>query len=117
MFRSVLAPRRAARSPEAARLGGDVGQIPTPEESARSILAVFKASRASANEVLMLGAVDRKFLSQRDPRTVDFTSGLRHAVDMGWVELTGQGRQLRLTQTGFDAMLGQGAANRAAMRR
>jgi hypothetical protein len=23
---------------------------------------------------------------------------------MGWVELTGQGRQLRLTQSGFDAI-------------
>jgi hypothetical protein len=32
---------------------------------------------------------------------VDFTLGLRQAVDTGWVELTGQGKQLRLTQSGF----------------
>jgi hypothetical protein len=93
-----------------------MAKLLTPEESARSILAVFKASGASANEILMLGAVDRRFLSRPDVRTVDFTSGLRHAVDVGWVELTGQGRQLRLTQGGFDAMLAQGAANRAATR-
>ena len=80
------------------------------------ILAVFKAGGARANEVLMLGAVDRRFLSRRDARPVDFTSGLRHAVDMGWVELAGQGRQLRLTQSGFDAMLAQEPANRAAKR-
>jgi hypothetical protein len=36
---------------------------------------------------------------------------------MGWVELTGQGRQLRLTQSGFDVMLAQEPANRAATRR
>ncbi len=37
----------------------------------------------------MLGIVDRIFLSRGDVRTVDFTLGLRHAVDMGWVGLTG----------------------------
>ncbi len=91
--------------------------MPTPEESARSILAVFKASGDRANEVLMLGAVDRRFLSRRDARPVDFTSGLRHAVDVGWVELAGQGRQLRLTQAGYDAMSAQEPAHRAASRR
>jgi hypothetical protein len=80
--------------------------MPTPEEAARSILAVFKeARRARAKEVLMLGTVDRIFLSRRGARAVDFTLGLRHAVDMGWVELIGQGKQLRLTQSGFDQIL------------
>jgi len=88
----------------------------TPEESARGILAVFEVRRVRADEVLMLGTVDRIFLSRTHARTVDFTSGLRHAVDIGWVELTGQGSQLRLTQAGFDAMLSEGAANRAAPR-
>jgi hypothetical protein len=77
----------------------------TPEESARIILAVFKAKRARANEVLLLGTVDRIFLNRRDAKPSDFTVGLRHAVDMEWVELTGNGRRLRLTQSGFDAML------------
>jgi hypothetical protein len=90
--------------------------IATPEESARSILAVFKARRVRANEVLMLGTVDRIFLSRTHARTVDFTLGLRHAVDMEWVELTGQGRQLRLTESGFDAMSEQEPAHRAAAR-
>ncbi len=93
-----------------------MAKVLTPEESARSILAVFKASGAGANEVLMLGAVDKRFLNHGDARPADFTSGLRHAVDMGWVELTGQGRQLRLTQSGFDVMLAQEPANRAATR-
>ncbi len=88
-----------------------------PEEAARSILAVFQASGAKVNEVLMLGTVDRIFLNRRDARPVDFTLGLRHAVDMGWVELTGQGRQLRLTQAGFDAMLAKEPAHQAASRR
>ena len=73
----------------------------TPEESARGILAVFKASGARANQVLMLGTVDQRFLSRTNARAVDFTLGLRQAVDTGWVELTGQGKQLRLTQSGF----------------
>jgi hypothetical protein len=77
----------------------------TPEESARHILAVFKARGGRANEVLLLGTVDRIFLDRYDGRSADFTFGLRHAVDMGWVEITGQGRQLRLTQSGFDVML------------
>jgi hypothetical protein len=34
-----------------------------------------------------------------------------HAVDMGWVEITGQGRQLRLTQSGFDVMLAKEPAH------
>jgi len=76
----------------------------TPEESARGILAVFKARGTRADEVLLLGTVDRIFLDRYDCRSADFTFGLRHAVDMGWVELTGQGRQLRLTQSGFDAI-------------
>jgi len=88
----------------------------TPEESARGILAVFEVRRVRADEVLMLGTVDRIFLSRTHARTVDFTLGLRHAVDMGWVELTGQGRQLRLTQSGFDAMSEQQSAHRAATR-
>jgi hypothetical protein len=73
-----------------------MAKVLTPEESARSILAVFKASGARPNHILMLGTVDRIFLNRRDARPSDFTFGLRHAVDMGWVELTGQGRQLRL---------------------
>jgi len=78
--------------------------VSTPEQSARGILAVFKAKGARANEVLLLGTVDRIFLNRYDGRSADFTFGLRHAVDMGWVELTGNGRQLRLTPAGFDAM-------------
>jgi len=78
---------------------------------------VFKESGARANEVLMLGAVDKRFLMRRDARPVDFTAGLRHAVDTGWIELTGNGKQLRLTQAGFDAMQLRllGAAKPAAL--
>ena len=36
-----------------------MAKVLTPEESARSILAVFKASGARANQVLMLGTVDQ----------------------------------------------------------
>jgi hypothetical protein len=93
-----------------------MAKVLTSEESARSILAVFQASGARANEVLMLGAVDQRFLNHHDARPADFTSGLRHAVDIGWVELTGQGRQLRLTQAGYDAMSAQRPVNRAATR-
>jgi hypothetical protein len=39
------------------------------------------------------------------------------AIDMGWVEITGQGRQLRLTQSGFDAMLAKEPPHQAASRR
>jgi hypothetical protein len=82
----------------------DMAKAQTPEGAARSILAVFKERGARPNEVLMLGAVDKRFLMHRDARAVDFTAGLRHAVDTGWIELTDNGKQLRLTQAGFDAM-------------
>jgi len=95
----------------------EMAKVLTPEESARSILAVFKATGARANQVLMLGAVDQRFLSRTNARAVDFTLGLRQAVDTGWVELTGQGKQLRLTQSGFDAMSQEEPAHRAATRR
>ena len=58
-----------------------------------------------------------EFLSRTNARAVDFTLGLRQAVDTGWVELTGQGKQLRLTQSGFDAMSQEEPAHRAATRR
>jgi hypothetical protein len=89
----------------------------TTEETARIILEVFKASGASANEVLLLGTVDRICLNRHGVRPSDFTFGLRHAIDMGWVEITGQGRQLRLTQSGFDAMLAKEPPHQAASRR
>jgi hypothetical protein len=89
----------------------------TPEEAALIILAVLKAKGVRTNDVLLLGTVDRIFLNRRASRPVDFTMGLRHAVDMGWVEITGQGRQLRLTQSGFDAMLVKEPAHQAASRR
>jgi hypothetical protein len=89
----------------------------TTEKTARFILEVFKANEASANEVLLLGTVDRICLNRHGVRPSDFTFGLRHAVDMGWIEITGQGRQLRLTQAGFDAMLAKEAARQAANRR
>ena len=95
----------------------EMAQVLTPEESAHSILAVFKASGARANQVLMLGTVDQGFLSRTNARSVDFTLGLRQAVDTGWVELTGQGKQLRLTPSGFDAMSQEEPAPRAATRR
>ena len=72
-----------------------MAKVLTPEESARSILAVFQASGARANDVLMLGAVDRRFLNRPGRQTRPCS---RHGVG----ELTGPGRQLRLTQSGFD---------------
>src|SRR5260370_16701562 len=56
----------------------DMAKAPTPEEAARSILAVFKESGARANEVLMLGAVDKRFLIPPDPTPLAFTPALRH---------------------------------------
>jgi hypothetical protein len=88
----------------------------TPEEAARIILAVLKAKGTRTNGVLLLGTVDRIFLYRRASRPLEFTMGLRHAVDMGWVEITGQGRQLRLTQSGFDAMLAIEPLRRAGSR-
>jgi hypothetical protein len=61
--------------------------ILTPEESARSILAVFKATGAGADQILTLGAVDKRFLNLPDARTVDFTAGLRHRRDRECVRM------------------------------
>src|SRR5262249_36554241 len=61
----------------AIRMRVEMARVLTPEEAARSILAVFKASGARANQVLMLGTVDQRFLSRTNARAVDFSLGLR----------------------------------------
>jgi hypothetical protein len=62
--------------------------------------------------------MERKWLKLADTyRWIADIAQLRQAVDTGRVELTGQGKQVLLTPSGFDAMSQEEPAHRAATRR
>jgi hypothetical protein len=75
--------------------------LPTPEQCARAILAIFVTHFG-----LRPGeALPRKnFLTlwpQRGYRPKDFKSGLQFATESGWLELLPGGKSYRLTKNGF----------------
>jgi hypothetical protein len=77
--------------------------LPTPEESAKAILAIFKSKNVRAGAILMAGQVNMEFLNDGG-KASDYSSGLQYAIDKGWLEHATGGTGLRLTQTGFDEM-------------
>jgi hypothetical protein len=59
--------------------------LPTPEESARVILAIIAEKHVSAGDQLSIGQVYISFLNQG--RTgADFIAGMQHAIEQGWIE-------------------------------
>jgi hypothetical protein len=75
--------------------------IPTPEESARVILAIFvNHFKCRPGHVLSLSnfiAVSNEYGLHED----DFKPGMDCAADNGWIEILERGGEFRLTQTGF----------------
>ena len=59
---------------------------PTPEESARTILAIFKVMGFGSGAALQTDQVQMQFAINVG-ETAGFTSGLRYGVDRGWFEL------------------------------
>jgi hypothetical protein len=76
--------------------------LPTPEESARAILAIFKSKNARPGEVLIAGHVKMKFLTSGG-RADDYAAGLKLAGEKGWLE-PGPSDSIRLTDGGFGKM-------------
>ena len=76
--------------------------LPTPEESARAILSVFKSKDVRPNEMLMAGQVNLQFLTDGG-KGADYAKGVKYAIEQRWLEpLTNH--RIRLTETGFVEM-------------
>ena len=76
--------------------------VPTPEDSARTILAIFKSHNLRPDNVLVAGAVNLTFL--RDGHTeAEYTEGLKYAEGKGWLE-TDPNSGIKLTNAGFAEM-------------
>lgn len=72
---------------------------PTPEQSARAILDIFKSRNCYAGDPLEISYVKTQFLANRDS-AADYTAGLLYAEDNGWLEVTP--RDLGVTGTTVD---------------
>jgi len=60
---------------------------PTPEQSARAILDIFKSRNCYAGDPLEVTYVKTEFLANRGS-AADYTAGLLYAEDNGWLEVT-----------------------------
>ena len=60
---------------------------PTPEQSARAILDIFKSRNCYAGDPLEISYVKTQFLANRGS-AADYTAGLMYAEDNGWLEVT-----------------------------
>jgi hypothetical protein len=73
--------------------------VPTPEESAKVILTIFKVMGFRSGAILERDQVQMQF-SVDGRKTADFTSGLQYGVDEGWFELP-SAHTIKLTDAGF----------------
>ncbi len=76
--------------------------LPTPEESARVILAIFKKHNARPDFVLGSGPVNLQFLTAGGT-AAEYLEGIKYADEQGWLE-AGPNNGFKLTKAGFDAM-------------
>jgi hypothetical protein len=76
--------------------------LPTPEDSARKILAIFKSHNVRPDNVLMAGAVNIAF-TKGGRTAAEYTEGLKYAEAKGWIE-TGPNSSIKLTSAGFAEM-------------
>jgi hypothetical protein len=79
-----------------------VATLPTPEDSARAILAIFKAHNMRPNGMLMVGQVNTQFLTNGG-KAADYAAGLQYAVHKDWLIMT-RSSMLLLTNAGFTEM-------------
>ena len=73
--------------------------LPTPEESAHAILAIFAVDNSRPDDVLIAGGVNFAF-RQAGGRAAEFQPGLEYAVQNGWLEI-GENNTIKLTNAGF----------------
>jgi hypothetical protein len=60
---------------------------PTPEQSARAILNVFKSRNCYAGDPLKISYIKAQFLENHGSEG-DYAAGLMYAEDNGWLEIT-----------------------------
>ena len=60
---------------------------PTPEQSARAILGIFKSRNCFAGDPLETSSIKTQFVENHGS-AADYTSGLLYAQDNGWLEVT-----------------------------
>jgi hypothetical protein len=88
--------------------------LPTPEESARAILAIFAVDNSRPDHVLMAGGVNFAF-RQAGGMAEEFQAGLEYAVQNGWLEI-GENNTIKLTNAGFtECKVGQNSNLRSAL--
>jgi hypothetical protein len=75
--------------------------LPTPEESARLVLAIFRHHNIPPGRFLEAGALNSQFIDI-DGSAADYETGVRFAIDHGWVEL--EPPVVRLKPPGFAQM-------------
>ena len=60
---------------------------PTPEQSARDILRIFKSQNCIAGDPLGIGFIKAQFLENHGSEA-DYAAGLLYAEDSDWVEVS-----------------------------
>jgi len=60
---------------------------PTPEQSARAILEIFKSRNCYAGDPLQISYIKTQFLENRGS-AAEYAAGLMYAEDNGWLEVT-----------------------------
>jgi hypothetical protein len=79
---------------------------PTPEQSAKAILGIFKSQNCIAGDPLKIDFIKAQFLENHGSEA-DYAAGLLYAEDSDWVEVVSPQRDmhprdtLRLTADGF----------------
>ena len=66
---------------------------PTPEQSARAILGIFKSQNCIAGDPLKINYLRTQFLENHGS-AADYTAGVLYAEDNGWLEVTPRDRGL-----------------------
>jgi hypothetical protein len=72
---------------------------PTPEQSARAILKIFKSRNCYAGDPLQISYIKTQFFENHGSEA-DYTAGLLYAEDNGWLEVTLTGHRGALGVTG-----------------
>jgi hypothetical protein len=78
---------------------------PTPEQSARAILGIFKSQNCIAGDPLRIDVIKAQFLKNHG-NEADYAAGLLYAEDSDWVEVSPAPDMqphdmLKLTAAGF----------------
>jgi hypothetical protein len=75
--------------------------IPTPEQCARAILAIFVTHFGLRPGEVLPRKTFQTIWPQRGYGPQDFEVGLKFAAESGWLELLPGGESYRLTKSGF----------------